>query len=390
MINILITGARTALNNGTLSIIASGIEELSKRINNAQFIILSPNKDVDSPIYQKTIVSNKLGISGLNYSPFLPYSLKIFLLMLQSIPNYFKSDIIIDMRGEGYVNFKVAIVQSTQLLLAYILGKPFIIYAQSIGPFDSRINRLLAKITLNKAALITIREPISMGYFESLNIENNAVLCADQAILLRPASYDDVVAILKNIGVNQNKPIIGISPTPNDLILNNFAKLSDYLIKKYGAQILIIPHANDELLGGCKGNSDLTAAHELKSRINEHESVKIIGNEYFGKILKGIMGCCDIYISSRWHAAIASISLSNPTIVISSAHKSAAMNMVGMEKFVLDPQEIDYNILLKKVEECWHNRIDIRNHLLGKKDYLESMSLKSAELSAEIINKMAQ
>ena len=102
------------------------------------------------------------------------------------------------------------------------------------------------------------------------------------------------------------------------------------------------------------------------------------------------MGCCDIYISSRWHAAIASISLSNPTIVISSAHKSAAMNMVGMEKFVLDPQEIDYNILLKKVEECWHNRIDIRNHLLGKKDYLESMSLKSAELSAEIINKMAQ
>mgnify|MGYP000909562140 CR=1 FL=1 len=385
---ICVTGARTALNNGTLAIICSGIEELNAALNgNASFYILSPGVDVDEQRYLNNIdKSCQVAVVGLNYNPKIPYPIRIAQLTLKSIKYYSKSDIIIDMRGEGYVNTPVAITQSLQLLLSKIARKPFVVYAQSLGPFNTKVNRVLSKFTLNRAALITIREPISLDYVKDLDINKGVHLCTDQAMLLQPLAKKQSQEELIKFGISLDRPIIGISPVPKDNLMKLMADISDYLIEKYNVSVVFVPHAIDEIYGGCAGNNDLLAAHRVHEIMKNKDSAYVIDETYHGKRLKGIMGCCDIYISCRWHAAIASISLANPTIVISSAHKSAAMDMVGLSDYVLDPAVVDFDTLRNKVEDCWTNQKLLREHLEGKSDYIREMGLKSAELTSKLLN----
>ncbi len=216
VLKICITGARTTLNKGTASIIVSGIEELNKLLGNAQFIIFSPSKDIDSICYHNTLSPDcNVKVIGISYYSWIhrSYPWRCLLVLLKSIPKYFSADIIVDMRGEGFRNASVSIFQSIQLLLGVLLRKLVVVYAQSLGPFQSRINKLLAKFTLRKMSLITIREPVSVTYFQSLGIDKQAYLCGDQAFLLRPAPSSRVKEILRKEKIlDRDKPLIGISP----------------------------------------------------------------------------------------------------------------------------------------------------------------------------------
>ncbi len=382
---ICITGARTTYNHGTTSIIASGVELFNKILqNDVECIIMSPNCDIDDANYRKVIQQCNFKTVGVRYSR-LPYPVRLILLTLVSIPQYLKSDLIIDMRGEGYVNSSVAITQSVQLLLAKLLRKPFCIYAQSLGPFNSKINKFFAKLTLERAEFITIREPISLDYFEDLNTSKKGILCADQAILLNPVSLHVAKEILTKYGISSDRKIIGISPIPNDKSIHLLATISDYLIEKYNVHIILIPHANDENMGGCQGNDDFRAANDVYAQIKRKNAATVINFDHTAKEIKGLMGCCEIYISFRWHAAIASLSTCNPTIVVNSAHKSAAMSMIGVDNYIIDSKTVDYSILQERVDDCWENRKEIRDYLNKKMSEMRSLALISSELSANVL-----
>lgn len=383
---ICITGARTALNNGTLSIIASGMEEINRLSEiPIHFFILSPNKNIDEPIYRKTINNIDFEVIGSNFHPNIPYSLILIYSILLSIPCYLKSDVIVDMRGEGYVNDSVAIVQSFQMLLANILFTPFIIYAQSIGPFKTGLNRFLARMVFSRAKLITLREPVSMDYYNQLHLTKKAVLCADQAIMLTPVSPIEANTILKNVFGYQPKKIIGISPIPNERITKIFCELIDYVSEKYCIDIIIIPHAIDEHFGGCKGNDDMQAAISIFSQIKNTDNVRIIEEKYIGRQLKGLMKCCNVYITARWHAGIASTSALTPSIIISSAHKSAAISMIDMDEFLLNPQKITSQELIEKFDKIWDNNQQVREKLDDEIKKILPLAALSAQMTFDSI-----
>lgn len=385
--NICITGARTTLNYGTLSIVTSGIEELNKKLCGAvKFTIISPSSNIDAPIYRNNINDNiTIRTVGSPYYKCIPYPMRMSIVMLRSILEYFKSDLIIDMRGEGYVGSLVALSQSTQLLLAYISGKPFIIYAQSLGPFRTKLNRKLAKFTLKKAQLITIREPVSMKYFDELEITNEPYLCADQAILLNPISHSIARDMLEQLGISRTEKLIGISPVSNKRFIEMTVELTNYLIENYGTTVIYIPHAVDEKLGGCRDNDDISSAREAYDKVKNKDKVRIIYGDYTAKQLKGFMNCCEIYISFRWHAAIAAVSSNIPTIVISSAHKSAAMSMLEMDEFIIDPMSIDESSLMQKVKDCWTRRDKIKKYLEPRVDKLKKSAMKNIDLTEKVL-----
>ena len=383
---ICITGARTTYNYGTMSIIASGVEEVDRLLEgNAEFFIMSPNADIDDVNYRRTIFGSKFKTVGPKFRCGVPYFAHLLIMVLKSIPVYAKSDIVLDMRGEGYVGSAVAVTQSFQMLLARLFGTPFVIYAQSIGPFRSRINRVLARLTLKRASLITIREPISMGFFADLRIKRNAHQVADQAIMLTPAPAERIDLLLKENSLSPGDNIVGISPIPRQVFIEMAAKAADQLVEKYGVKVMIAPHANDWRLGGCKGNDDLSAAQSLLNAMAKKDCARIISGDYTAREVKGLMGRCQIYISFRWHAAIASISICNPTVVINSAHKSAAVRQFGVADLIIDPEKVTLQLLAEKVDDCWRRRAEIRSSLESRSSEMQALSRKSAELSVAVL-----
>jgi colanic acid/amylovoran biosynthesis protein len=384
--SVCITGARSTYNHGTMSIIASGVDSIGGLLNHdVEFTILSPNSDTDRVNYSRMIDNEQFEVVGPKHSAGTPYWIRALWLLIVSLFSYKRCDIVIDMRGEGYVSTRVAFFQSLQMLIAHSLGKPFVIYAQSIGPFDTRFSRLLAKITLERARLITVREQVSLDSLESLNINKNLHLAADQAILLEPISPESALTILSTYGVDKAKPVIGASVVMSKNMMPIMTEIIDHVVQRHDASVILLPHAVDMRMGGCKGGDDLEASKEVLLRARNKNRISVISGDYTAREIKGMMQCCDMYISFRWHAAIASMSVCNPTVIVGAAHKSAAVFQFGLDQYLRDPSTIKTEELKEVVDRCWSERREIRRYLVDHRGEMKALAEKSAVLTAEII-----
>ncbi len=127
----------------------------------------------------------------------------------------------------------------------------------------------------------------------------------------------------------------------------------------------------------------MLGAQKIYQEINNKQKARIISSEYTPKELKGIMGQCDMYITCRWHAGIAATSMHVPTIIISNAHKSAAMDMLNHREFVMNPN--NFSELKTKIDLCWRNKDKIKSKLEESMKDMRKSAMLSAELTAQLL-----
>jgi colanic acid/amylovoran biosynthesis protein len=322
---------------------------------------------------------------------------------------------------------------SKEFLIAKLLEKPIICYAQSMGPFKCRLSSLLAKHVLNKVDVISVREEISYNHLMEVGITKPSIyITADPAFLLEPVSTEVTSKILKEKS-DSNGPIVGIAISkmkeaekirskhvkllahlyswilylfPEILIEKLFTELKktkafrnietkidfkwlieviNHLIEQYNATVLLVPHiisSQKELLG-----DDRTTIKNIYDTIEEEKRKKVILilGDYSSEELKSIIGTCDIFIGMKMHANIAALSQYIPTIGIAYSHKfHGIMKMLRQERYVL----IDTNseAVLKKIDELWINQRKIREELEEKMKDVREKALFNAKLVVKLAN----
>lgn len=184
-------------------------------------------------------------------------------------------------------------------LVALILRKKIMIFAQSVGPFNSIISRFIMKKVLNKVDIITIREPNSFEYLSSFNLDKPYHITADIAFLL---------------DVNELKPkkngsvAICVKAHPDKHKLKkyqkNIIKISQYIIK-HGSKIKIVSQtpADDEL------------CQYIVDKIGGKSEAILFGSD--PRDIKGIYGMADFVIANRMHTIVFATETSTPFIAIS-------------------------------------------------------------------------
>jgi len=101
----------------------------------------------------------------------------------KSLADLFDSDIIISVGG-GFLHPEYGFFRPYyDFLLARILGKRTVIYAQSMGPFSGFWVRTISKLLLGSVDLIMLRDAKSMEHLEDLGVSSH--LTADAAFGLR-------------------------------------------------------------------------------------------------------------------------------------------------------------------------------------------------------------
>ena len=270
--------------------------------------------------------------------------------------------------------------------------KPVMVCSATIGPYQGRFLRYLASYVLNKVDIITLREEYSQKYLSTLGVTKPRIyLSADLAFLLEPADSGRILTILESENTTtEDKPIIGISPTAmmhplfkQQQYVQLIAELSDYLIEDLNATIIYITHTYQ----------DKPITESIYQQVKNKHKVRILPSLSASDI-KGVIGMCDIFICSRFHALVASTSLAIPSlgIVAYSGGKFHGMigKMMGQENYLLDVDEgFEYDAfsteLKSKVNDLLINRSLIAEDLKERTKIAKEQALLNGKLIKDLV-----
>lgn len=407
MTKIVLTNTNCSWNKGSAAQVISTSKALKKIIPGAEFTLISCYLEQD---YR----CNKYGINIVGYSCrkkrkgyfFLFYLIRSILLYglwlishkvnlkikinERILKEYMNADLIINLAGDSFSGgiFSVSTTINLSIMLGILLHKPTAIYSQSIGPFKF-FTKKLSKLCLKKVNLIIVREEITKRYLEKLGI-SEIHLAADCAFLLEP-DIKSIKKIFEREGIIKNidSPFIGISVSEfmgrlNKKYVTIMQKVVNYLIEKFNAQVIFVPH----VIGTNGGYDDRDMGEKILTEINDKNMVKLIRGDYSPEQLKGIIGEFNLFIGSRMHANIASTTMYVPTVAIGWSHKYyGIMKMLGQENYVCDLKKMTFEELCSKINDAWTNREEIRNELISKVKIAKKSSLSSIYLLKDLLDK---
>lgn len=431
MKRIVFIGGNLSINKGGAALIISSYESIKNSLINIEFCMTSFFYETDIlmqdrysdiliiPELKKRFPFNSGIISWMYYS-ILAFSwnllqkLNIELKLNDNIlDTYLKSDLIIEISGDGLSgDYGISTFFSlSRLLTGILLHKKIFIYAQSIGPFKIKFpktkheSKLLsficlnyARFVLNRVKLITVREEISYNILKKMTLSNNQIyLTADSAFLLEPISKDKTFEILSTYNIHKNDKFIGISLSNSigDLqydthnlknteeYKNIMVNVIDYVIKEFNVKVLLIPHVT----GPGQENDDRIIATDLVKKLNNNENVINLIENFTPNELKGIIGNCVLFMGSRMHANIAGISMAVPTLAIGYSHKTMGiMNMANQKEFILNFQDLNFDIIIKKLNNMWINKDTIKMNLAKNLEPIQKEAFENVVLTKELLN----
>jgi len=407
MVSILFTNTNFSWNKGSVAQVVSTIAILKNFIPYTNFAMISLFPSLDLKYSKKYNVKVIGYFSQTSFEPLI-YGYHILLSLIRCVfwkvlsklhfdassllnerylEAYAKADIIIDLSGDSFADTKItSLLNCINILPGILLGKPVVLFSQSIGPFR-RLSYSIVKFCLNKSSLITVRGEITKRYLENMQISAPIFLVADCAFILKSEPLQRVREILYDEGISKgNTPFVGISMNAmlddkNGNYVNLMAQISDYLVERLNAQVVLVSHSFRPPEDG-----RFVAVKVYEKAVNKSK-IKLIKNEYSAEELKGIIGLCDVFIGARMHSNIAALSSYIPTIAISWSHKYyEIMKTVGQEKYVYYIEKNNFKELASKIDDLWYNRNEIRKTLVTKIKIQKKLALLGGKLVKDLVD----
>lgn len=245
-----------------------------------------------------------------------------------------------------------------------LFKKKIIIYAQGMGPIVTPWGAWWTRRVCALANVIMVRDSDSKLLLEKVGVYNSFVV-SDAALSLIASPPKTGKRILEKIGVNSQRPLIGISirrwfhhdsdwlpyeyrarclpktvkGIPKmEALLKAFASIADILVEKYGADILFIPMYPDQP-EWWEDDGLLSDTAKTLMRMNEHAHV------YRGddgpKEFAAMLGNLDFMIGMRLHSTIIATHQRVPSVHACYTKKGRSyFDRMGFPELVFDVEKI--------------------------------------------------
>lgn len=315
---------------------------------------------------------------------------------------YAASDAIILCGGQNIKNLSPGLfIALFEITFAKLLGKPVIIWANSLGPFHPRYIRPFVKMALNNVSLITTRESNSKNALEELGVTTPTFVTADAAFTLPAISQEEALSLINselmasNIKIPKDSPLVGVTViywnfpgeqrNPEEKFENYLAAVAsalDYLITKLDAYIFLFPQVIDP-----PGKDDRLISIKILDRIKTRSHVIILTKDYSPEQLKGMYGCMNLMLGTRFHSCIFAQSMNVPTIAIEySGHKAfGIMKLLGLEEYVCNINTISNEELIFKINKIWAERDKVRETLCNNVKIMQNKSKENVKLAIQYL-----
>jgi len=426
-VRMLILGMGSLENKGNLAILEGTVETVKRFVPDSQFVVMShgPRNELDRfPVRAiPSIIEAPLGskTKKLFRTAFVLAKglVTVFILVLwkisQSFPHlgqdtflnsfglkqYVDSDLVIvrgsDAAFSDFYNLDSLLFTFLMILPCLILRKKTAVLGHSVGPFKSRIAKILTRFILKRVDLITVREPLSMKILKDIGVRNRNVFeTSDLAFTLPLVSDKTTNGVLQAERIPMNRPIVGVSasrliskwfPARNQELryqeyVQFMAKIVKHVNETLDAIVVFVPH----VVGPEKYDDDRIVARDICQIISDKDMIRIINGEYSASELRGIIRHCDIFVGTRMHAVISAISACVPSLAISYLHKTEGiMNSINQGHWVCPIKGIDYDETVARIDDLYAKRSFISAELRKQTCEIEKKALHNGKLVQNLL-----
>ena len=249
------------------------------------------------------------------------------------------------------------------LLLARRMKVPVIFSAIGLEPNLSLVSRIISRWIFRQAKLVVIRDPADARAVSALDRDLKPVVTADWAVNLCPVPAHELREILKR------SPAALLSGTRIGINLrDDHSAKSDYragiielisaLMELTDASFVVVSMTRS------KTTDDFMCAKEIRSCLTESQQQRMIllEEDFAPEVIKSIISTMDIFISTRLHPTIFSISQAVPTMALHSHSK--------VRDFMARCDLSEYFFSLENTDsKIW---VDAAMRLLGKRQEVSS------------------
>lgn len=287
---------------------------------------------------------------------------------------------------------------ATEIRLARALGKPVILYSVGIGPVTTRLGKLLLERIARQVALITVRDQASRVILSRFGVPADRIqVTADPAILISPASSEEVAGILSQAGVSSNKhPRIGLalrSWYPYAMINKatatkcqaiwerNMAEAADGLVESLDAELVFVP-----MQGYVEPFDDATCSDRVIAQMKHREQACRLPRGLDPNTVIGALGAMDLVVAMRLHALILAAAMSTPVVgIIYDPKVRAFLESIGQSEAGLEMDDMTPEVLVDAVCSVWAQREAIRAQITASVEHLRAQARRNAMLVAELL-----
>jgi polysaccharide pyruvyl transferase CsaB len=230
------------------------------------------------------------------------------------------------------------------LAAARLRRRPYMVFAQGIGPLNHWLTRSLTAKVFRRAAAITVRDRNSAGLLVAAGVPADRIeVTADLAVLVDPVPTEDVAPLLPPKGEG---PRIGLAlreAEGAEEALTGAREAAQHFRERYGAQIVPLAlHARDDA--------------ELARRAAETLEARPVGVD--GELTPGqwvsVVRSLDFVIAIRLHACIFAAAQGVPFVALSYDPKVAAF--ASRAHALWAPLEAHLREVVELIDRAWAQR----------------------------------
>lgn len=264
-------------------------------------------------------------------------------------------------------------------VLLVLMGKPYTLLPQTLGPFEGRVARTLARWVMRHARIVYSRDAQGVGEARRLlglsasdgkvrfGYDLGFVLDPRQPRAIDLGGFEQRAGRRPCVGLNvSGLLLIGGYGGGNDFALQvDYAtlvgRILEFLIEERDVDVLLVPH-----VFGVQRESDLHAMETIHARHADRYPGRLfkVHGHYDPHEIKHIIGRCDFFIGSRMHACIAALSQGVPAVAVAYSRKFAGvLDSIGAGDLVADPRTLDAASIVGLIGARFDRRDAIRAEL---------------------------
>lgn len=292
---------------------------------------------------------------------------------------YFQADIVISSAGNFlYTSGKIGLpflLSLYSISYAWLAGKHLYTLPQTLGPLHRRWERLLAKKVLSKMRTVLVRDPISAEVWRTWNVQGaQSVLLPDLAFaFFDEEGREEAVALLEEHGIqgDHRQPRLGVTLIHWSAQNQWFSRQALYedaveaavraFLTSYGGCAVLFAQVHGPTLA----EDDRIPARRVLARLGDlADRVVLIERWVPPHVLRASYGQMDLFLGTRLHSNIFALTEGVPVIAIGYQYKTrGVMRMLGLERWVLDIEQVNRETLVRLLHDAWAERKRTRAYI---------------------------
>ncbi len=283
------------------------------------------------------------------------------------------ADLVISAGGTYLVPHYRILPKLTDLLVAYAMGRRYVLFTQSLGPFPGGKERRLIRFVLRRACLILVRDSRSRHHLEALGVRGERIIeCADAAFALSPDTAEEVATARPVTNAGSLRVAISVRDWPHirakhgmKAYFDAISALTENLVSRHGAEVTFLSTCQGV---GAYWTDDSATAETIVMSLDEtvRDAVSVDREFHTPYQLVSTLGRFDAVVATRMHVAILALLAGVPVLPIAYEFKTAELfAKLGLDGLVQDIETITPGGLRTACDHFLSVRADLAAMLPG-------------------------